>query len=283
MSLLATLNMTAGHGGSGIVGFDLFNSVGSLSPSSFVGKDGLTHTVFDASDTGVAPDDFQFQLNGAPSQTGVFDFITFTDKNGVLHNLSAAAADSFSGGSGSPATWVWHQPNGPMFTIGNAYAISLSTGSGPPMSAKTFAIDPSSIARLVKKWFVIDVAGVARNLKKAFVIDAGGIARLIFDSIVVASITPTLAQALGFGPATLTTNTVAASATGGSGTYVSFAWSWQSGGAGITITSPSTAVTAFSGHIISGASLIGVAQCAITDSSGTVGIATVDVNITATN
>lgn len=90
------------------------------------------------------------------------------------------------------------------------------------------------------------------------------------------------AQAFGLGPATLTTNSVTASASAGVAPFT-FAWTFQSGGVGLTATNPSGASTAWSGHIIPGASLVGVALCTVTDSVGTQGTATVNVNITATN
>jgi hypothetical protein len=60
------------------------------------------------------------------------------------------------------------------------------------MSAKTFAVDGSSVSRRIKKWFAVDGSGITRKLKKAWVIDGSGIARQIFsaeDDLVMISAT----------------------------------------------------------------------------------------------
>lgn len=135
------------------------------------------------------------------------------------------------------------------------------------MTARTLIVDSGSTTRLVKKWWAIDSGNVARFAKRVFLIDSGSVARLIFATQVVASITPTNAFVTGVG--TLTTNFVTASGTGGIPPYT-FAWSFQSGGVGITITHPTAAATAFTGHVGSGQELTGTAQCVLTDSIGDV-------------
>lgn len=61
------------------------------------------------------------------------------------------------------------------------------------------------------------------------------------------------------------TGSATVSAVGGSGSYT-YAWSWQSGGSGITIVSPSAAVTNFSASsLTSGETLSGIAKCLVTD------------------
>lgn len=149
------------------------------------------------------------------------------------------------------------------------------------MAARTIPIDSGGVARVVKRWLAIDSGDVARALKRAFIVDAGGIARLIFVSI-TASISPTDAEASGFAPINLTTNLVTATPVGGSAPDT-YAWTWFSGGTGITISSPSTASTAFSAHLTPGQTLLGIAQCTITDAHGAQASATCVVNISATN
>lgn len=151
------------------------------------------------------------------------------------------------------------------------------------MSARTLPVDSSGTTRSPKRWALIDSGGVTRFGKRVFIIDAGGVARLVFNPQIIGTVLGGPAQASGFGPATLTTNSVTASVvSGGTGPFT-FAWTFQSGGAGLTPTNPAGASTAWTGHIIPGASLIGVALCTITDSVGTVGTVTVNVNISATN
>jgi len=62
-----------------------------------------------------------------------------------------------------------------------------------------------------------------------------------------------------------------------------YAWTWQSGGGGITITSPSTASTAFNAFLGAGASKNGTAMCTVTDTVGHQGFAFCSVLFTTTN
>jgi hypothetical protein len=135
------------------------------------------------------------------------------------------------------------------------------------MSARTLIVDSGGTTRQVKRWFAIDSGSIARFARRVFVIDSGSIARLIFAEQVMASISPSNANATGTG--TLTTNSVTCSATGGIPAYT-FAWSFQSGGVGITINSPSSATTTFTGFVTSPHVLSGTAQCLATDSIGVV-------------
>jgi hypothetical protein len=150
------------------------------------------------------------------------------------------------------------------------------------MSVRTFIVDGGGTTRFVKKLFVIDSGSVARQIIKGWVIDSGGTARLVYSGQVVANASPSTEHASGFGPTTVTTGVTTVTATGGVPPYT-FAWVWQSGGVGITITSPSTASTAFSAHINPGDTLSGQAQCTVTDSVGHQGLAFCAVLITATN
>jgi hypothetical protein len=150
------------------------------------------------------------------------------------------------------------------------------------MSVRTFIVDGGGTTRFIKKLFVIDSGGTPRQIIKGWVIDSGGTARLVYSGQVVATAVPANEHASGFAPITLTTGVTTVGVTGGVPAYT-FAWVWQSGGTGITITSPSTASTAFSGHINPGDMLTGTAQCTVTDSVGHQGVAFCNVSLTATN
>ena len=78
---------------------------------------------------------------------------------------------------------------------------------------------------------------------------------------------------------TLSTGVVDVSALGGNGAYT-FAWSWSSGGAGITINSPTSPSTSFTATgITRGATLTGTAVCTVTDSASNTASAYVTVTI----
>ena len=76
----------------------------------------------------------------------------------------------------------------------------------------------------------------------------------------------------------LTTQNVSVIAVGGDGAYTA-AWSFSSGGTGITINSPASLTTSFTGSgIARGTTVTGVAKCVVTDGASN----TVDVYVTVT-
>lgn len=93
---------------------------------------------------------------------------------------------------------------------------------------------------------------------------------------------PISESATGFAPITKTTGVTNVTASGGTPGYT-YAWTWQSGGTGITITSPSTAATAFSSALNPGDDFTGTALCTVRDSLGNAAFCTVAVHIHATN
>ena len=153
------------------------------------------------------------------------------------------------------------------------------------MAARTFAVDGGGASRLVKRWALVDGGGTTRFAKRVFLIDAGGAARLVFNPIIVVTITPNQAASNPvFGPANATTNVVTASAVGGSGTYVSFVWTLSAtSGPAITITNPNGFQTAFSAHLQAGSTAQALATCTVTDSGGMTGSQGCSVFLTTTN
>jgi hypothetical protein len=150
------------------------------------------------------------------------------------------------------------------------------------MSNRIEASDAGGVTRFTKRLFASDPGGVVRLIIRGFVSDPGGVTRFIYSGQVSATATPSTESASGFAPTFLTTGTTTTTATGGVPGYT-FAWTWQSGGTGITITSPSTASTAFSASLSPGDNLTGVAQCTVTDTVGHTGIATCSVHLRSTN
>lgn len=79
-----------------------------------------------------------------------------------------------------------------------------------------------------------------------------------------ASVVPATESSIG-SAASQTTGAAAVSLQGGSGSY-HYAWTWQSGGAGITINSPTAASTSFTASgLASGTGVFGTALCTVTD------------------
>jgi len=82
---------------------------------------------------------------------------------------------------------------------------------------------------------------------------------------------------LGSNPRTVTTDAALITASGGAAPY-SYAWAFASGGAGITINSPSSVSTTFTAvHNLDGTNLSGVCRCTVTDNVGTT--VTVDIPV----
>lgn len=152
------------------------------------------------------------------------------------------------------------------------------------MAAKIFAADGGGTTRRILTPWAEDAGGTPRRAKKIWIIDAGGAPRLVFTAQVTVAVNPGLARASGFGPVSLTTNTVAASVTGGSGVY-SFAWTYSpsSGVTGVLITDPTGSSTAFQIHLAAGEDCFGQAFCTVTDSAGTVGVGGCTVSMATTN
>lgn len=97
-------------------------------------------------------------------------------------------------------------------------------------------------------------------------------------STLTVTASPASVNAVGIAT-TLTTPTVSISAIAGVGT-LTVAWTWLSGGTGITINSPTQLDTSFTATgMARGASLSGVALCAVTDSAAHHATAVVDVGI----
>jgi hypothetical protein len=80
------------------------------------------------------------------------------------------------------------------------------------------------------------------------------------------------------GPKTLTTSNVTVIVHGGSGSPT-FAWARTSGSSAITATNPTAATTAFSATVSSGQEVGAQFTCTVTDGSGAIQTAVVDVSI----
>jgi hypothetical protein len=95
---------------------------------------------------------------------------------------------------------------------------------------------------------------------------------------VSASASPTSESASG-ASASEVTGSSTVSASGGLGPYT-YSWGWISGGAGITIGSPTSATTNFTaGSLASGQTVSGTARCTVTDSFGQTATADVTVSL----
>lgn len=99
------------------------------------------------------------------------------------------------------------------------------------------------------------------------------------QTVLAVSVFPTTESSTGV-TASQTTGSAIISATGGSGSYT-YAWSWQSGGAGISINTPTAGTTSFTASgLATGAGVSGVAICTVTDTSaGHVASAVIPVTI----
>jgi hypothetical protein len=150
------------------------------------------------------------------------------------------------------------------------------------MTQRIEASDSGGTTRQPKRLLASDSGGTVRLIIRGLVSDSGGTTRFIYSGAVAAVASPSTESASGFAPITLTTGTTTVTATGGVPGYT-FSWTFSSGGAGITITSPSSASTAFNASIVPGDNLTGVAQCTVTDTVGHIGIATCIVHIFSTN
>jgi hypothetical protein len=95
------------------------------------------------------------------------------------------------------------------------------------------------------------------------------------SSSVVATVTPSSLYKTGTG----TLTTTAATATGTGGTVTGYSWTRVSGDATITINSPTSSSTTFSGSVVGGAIKSATFKCTITFSGGATAFDTVDVTV----
>lgn len=135
-----TMTSQTGSGG-GIIGFNLFTGTGTMTPDTFVGADSGTYTIFTLG-CNTSSFDFQLSLNNASSQTGVFDAVEIVDQNGNLHTFLASAADSFTGGGGGQANWIWHQSDGQMFTDPGTFPFTIFLRSAAAPAAPLPRVAP---------------------------------------------------------------------------------------------------------------------------------------------
>jgi hypothetical protein len=156
------------------------------------------------------------------------------------------------------------QPDQPGFVIGTETTQPIGAVISTSTNICTVSINQTLLSALVQ----VD-PGVLTLLKLAF---EGGALDLPVQYTYVCNIVSALTVVMAPSTQTATDSAFAqttgistALATGGTAFYT-YAWTWASGGAGITINSPTTAGTSFSASGMSwGQSFTGVAQCTVTD------------------
>lgn len=188
---------------------------------------------------------------------------------GSLSVTGASAAESTasttvtaSGGIG-PYTFAWGwQSGGAGITIGSPAAATTDFS--------TSALSPGTTDSGTAVCTVTDSIG-----QTATVTCAVSISRA---SLISASVSPGSQSSAG-SSTTQTTGASTVSASGGSGSY-SYGWTWASGGTGLTINSPYSAATSFTGSGMTlGNTYSGIAQCTVTDGYGQTAVVTVSVQI----
>lgn len=199
-------------------------------------------------------------------QTGLVASITPnpTLATGSVAALTTPAATvGLIGGSGN-YTFAWSFLSG-----GSGITITSSTAQSTTFSASGLTpgqIDTGTIQCLVTDTFTSQTATATATVT---------IARVTLPSVVIAPTSVSLTQANN----TLTAGINSATVTGGVAPYT-YAWSWQSGGTGITINSPSSAVTSFTASgVTPGQTLTGTALLTVTDNVGQQTTATVPVSL----
>jgi hypothetical protein len=176
---------------------------------------------------------------------------------------TGSATVTLSGGSGSYTyAWTWAS-GGTGITINSPSAMSTSfTASGLTLGQGVSGTALCTVTDTVTTHTATAVLPVSLERAPA----------------VAAVASPTALTTQG-GNATITTGPTTVSASGGSGVYT-YAWTWQSGGANITIASPTTASTTFVGSgLTPSTTYSGTALCTVTDSYGQTGTVTVAVSI----
>jgi hypothetical protein len=116
-------------------------------------------------------------------------------------------------------------------------------------------------------WLVLNRSGVL-SLPEPPVVGLPGAATFASPALYVLAFPVFLSKSAGVppsSPTTLTTAPTTATASGGTAPYT-YAWTWINGGTGITIDSPTSASTTFSGtHVSDGTVLSGTALITVTD------------------
>jgi hypothetical protein len=167
------------------------------------------------------------------------------------------------GGSGL-YTYAWSWQSG-----GSGITINSPTSATTTFTASGLASggSDSGVAQIV----VTDTSSHSTASNTVPVV----ITRVSLPQVTVA---PTTINAAGTN-ANVTTGTVTGTAANGQAPYV-YLWSWQSGGAGITINTPASAATTFTGSGLAyGGSNSGVALLTVTDNFGQMATATCAVSV----
>ena len=170
---------------------------------------------------------------------------------------------SASGGSGNYTyAWTW-QSGGSSITIGSPNSASTEfTGNGLTAGQ---TLTGTALVTATDGYGQTGTTTVSVSIARV--------------TTVSASVSPTSLSASSQ-TEPVTTGSATVSASGGSGAYT-YAWSWQSGGTDITITSPTSASTTFSGNgLTEGQQYTGTAQCVVTDGYGQTAAVTVGVSVT---
>jgi hypothetical protein len=166
---------------------------------------------------------------------------------------SAAASCAGAKGSGT-YTYAWHTTgctaNSP---ISQSTTFSATVGAASTDNASAFCTISDGVTLIN----TITISVTLQNTSPAAL-------------SVTAS--PANVSAHTLNPAQLTTPVTTATVTSSGVAPFTFRWSFASGGAGITITNPNGASTAFTAFVSSGDDFEGDAVCTVTDSVGTVGV-----------
>lgn len=130
-----------------------------------------------------------------------------------------------------------------------------------------------------------DTTGTLRTFNTIRMRDASNTLRTVFTSLNAFASPPSVSGTQGsFGPGslTITSNAVTAAPVGGVAPYA-YSWAYSSGDTGITITSASSASTAFSKSLALGIEVAADFTCVVTDVNGATAIASVSVSLNHVN
>ena len=214
--------------------------------------------------------------------TGYADCSVSITANGVVtvslstSTLSAAIMPAGTATTGS----VTATPSG---GSGTGYSYSWTTTDTPPFTVTS----PTSASTTFYKYFAAGVYGYQAVTYRCTVTDSlggSGYAECVVDirayQAVAVYLHHSTVSGSAYVPGTATSSSVTATAYNGSGTGWSYAWTRVSGDT-YTVSSPSSATTAFSKYYGSVGSGSAVYRCTATDSVGNTGYNDVTVNLGA--
>lgn len=189
---------------------------------------------------------------------------TSINASGTTDTVTSPQVMVTAAGGGAPYSFLWSWQSG-----GNGIGIN-----SPNTSATTFTavgLESGDSDSGVALCIVTDIYGQQTSCTVPV--------ELSRATAVTAVISPSTLSVTG-ASANESTGTTTVTASNGVAPY-NYAWSWQSGGAGISIDSPTAAATAFTSSALSpGTSAAGTALCTVTDSIGQQANVTCAVSLT---